>query len=179
MIQLNIGKHWGDSYFRGQDFIQTHSHGTFLWILRPASSTQASQFTQTFPPSLSHHVMSSQPMGGGVAVPQGILTAAFSAGTVSQFTGDTQWSSGEGARSQVVAASTSESRDGLLTACLWQAGRQARFLDSGLSLYTRWWPHHPCYWYCHLRFSLFGYCCHLRFGLLAYQPVILWLVSKS
>jgi hypothetical protein len=28
-------------------FIQTHSHGTFLWILRPVSVTLAGQFTQT------------------------------------------------------------------------------------------------------------------------------------
>jgi hypothetical protein len=32
----------------------------------------------------------------GIAVPQGILTATFSAGSVSWFAGDTQWLSGEG-----------------------------------------------------------------------------------
>jgi hypothetical protein len=33
---------------------------------------------------------------GGIAVPQGILTAMFSAGPVSQFASDTQWWLGEG-----------------------------------------------------------------------------------
>jgi hypothetical protein len=50
---------------------------------------------------------------GGLAVPQGVLTAAFSAGPVSRFTGNTQWLLGEGACSQVAAASTSGSWDRL------------------------------------------------------------------
>jgi hypothetical protein len=41
-------QYWGDFFSRQQALIQTHSHGTFLWILRPVSATQASQFTQTF-----------------------------------------------------------------------------------------------------------------------------------
>jgi hypothetical protein len=50
MIHSSTDKQYsGHSYFRGQVFIQTHSHGTFLWILRPVSTTLASQFTQTFP----------------------------------------------------------------------------------------------------------------------------------
>jgi hypothetical protein len=50
---------------------------------------------------------------GGIAAPQGILTAVFSAGPVSRFTSDTQWWSGEEACSQEAAASTSGPQDRL------------------------------------------------------------------
>jgi hypothetical protein len=54
MIHSRTDKqHSGDSYFREHGFVPTHSHGTFLWILRPVSATLASQATQTFPKSHS------------------------------------------------------------------------------------------------------------------------------
>jgi hypothetical protein len=88
-------------------FIQTNSHGTFLWILMPVSTTLTSQ--ESLRPSPKSRSLSDvfSADEGDVAAPQRILTAAFSAGPVSQFTGNTQWSSGEGACSQVAAASTS------------------------------------------------------------------------
>jgi hypothetical protein len=144
----------------------------------PASSTLASQFTQTFP-QVSLTMQCFLSWWGGVAVPQGILTAAFSAGPVSEFAGNTQWSSGEG----VMLTSGSFLyiwASGWTSTAHSPVGEEAReVLGSSLSLYTQWWPHSSCYWHCHLRFSLFVYRGYLRFGLLSYQPVILWLVSKS
>jgi hypothetical protein len=90
-------------------FIQTNSHGTFLWILMPVCATLASQELLRHSPSLTHCVTSSQ-LVGGISVPQGILTASFSAGSVSGFTGDTQWWSREGVCSQAAPATTSGSR---------------------------------------------------------------------
>jgi hypothetical protein len=62
--------------------IQTHSHGTFLWILMPVSVTLASQELLT--PSPKFHSLCDifSADEEGIAVPQGILTAAFSAGPV-------------------------------------------------------------------------------------------------
>jgi hypothetical protein len=77
----------------------------------PVSATLAS-FTQTSPKSRSPCDAFSADEGG-VAVPQRILTATFSAGPVSRFTSHTQWSLGEGAHSQAAAISMSESPDGL------------------------------------------------------------------
>jgi hypothetical protein len=79
----------------------------------PVSVTLASQeLLRPYPKSCSPWEVFSADEGG-IAVPQGILTAAFNAGPVSRFTGDAQWLWGEGARSQVAAASTSGPRDGL------------------------------------------------------------------
>jgi hypothetical protein len=95
----------GDSYFREQGFYSN----TFTWHfpMDPnACLCYPSQpgVTQTFPKvSLTMDVFSANE--GVIAVPQGILTADFGSGP--RFTGDTQWSSGEGACSQAVAASTS------------------------------------------------------------------------
>jgi hypothetical protein len=78
-------------------FIQTNSHGTFLWILMPVSSTLASQeLLRLAPKSRSPWAIFSADEGG-IAAPQGILTATFSAGLVSRFTSNSQWSLGEGA----------------------------------------------------------------------------------
>jgi hypothetical protein len=70
MIQLSTGKQYaGDSYFRGQDFIQTNLHSTFPQILMPVSSTLASQeFSQAFPKPHSP-CNSSQLIRGGPAEP--------------------------------------------------------------------------------------------------------------
>jgi hypothetical protein len=67
-------------------FIQTNSHGTFLWILMPVSATLASKELLRLSPksrSLSN-ILSDifSAYEGGVAAPQGILTATFSAGPV-------------------------------------------------------------------------------------------------
>jgi hypothetical protein len=112
MIQLSTGKQYsGDSYFRGQDFIQTNLHGTLPRILMPVSVTLASQeFTQAFPKPRSL-CQGSQPMRGAQLSSGKFLTATISAGPVSGFTSNTQWSLGEGASSQATAASTSEPWD--------------------------------------------------------------------
>jgi hypothetical protein len=78
----------------------------------PVSATLASQeFTQATP-SLTHCVMVLSQWGGVQLSPGEFLTAAFSAGPISRFTGDIQWSLEEGAHSQAAAASTSEPPDG-------------------------------------------------------------------
>jgi hypothetical protein len=172
MIHLSTDKHYsGDSYFRAGFYSNTFTrhfpmdpkaclcYPSQPVLLRPSPKSRSPW------DAFSAHE-------GGVAVPQGILTAAFSVGPVLRFAGNTQWSLGEGARSHAEGTSTSESQDGLWLCGLHWARRQARFLGSGLSLYTWWWPHHPCYRHCHLRFSLFAYSRHLRFHLLPYRSLI-------
>jgi hypothetical protein len=132
----------GDSYFREQVFIQTNSHGTFLWILKPVSATLASHFTQTFPQvSLTMQRFLSW-RGGRSCTPgdphshlqcrSGFVVCQQHPVVIRR----------RGVRSQVAAASTSKSQDWLWQHSL-QRGRQARFLGSGLSLYTQGWSHHP------------------------------------
>jgi hypothetical protein len=44
LVQFSTERQYSeDSYFRERVFIQTNSHGTFLWILKPGSTTLASQ----------------------------------------------------------------------------------------------------------------------------------------
>jgi hypothetical protein len=87
-------------------FIQANSHGTFLWILMPVSTTLASQgLLRPSPKSCSPcNIFSANSCTPGD--PHNRLQGRSS----SQFTGNTQWSLGEGACSQVAAAYTSGSR---------------------------------------------------------------------
>jgi hypothetical protein len=162
MIHLSIERQYsGDSYFREQIFVQTHSHGTFLWVLMPVSVTLASQeLLRPSPKSRSPCDVFSANEGDEV-VPQGILTAAFSTDPVLRFTGDIQWLLGERAHSQAAAASTSKSRDRLWWRGLQQAGRRVRFLGFG-DLTT------PVIGTATLGLACLPISYHLKFGLLAY-----------
>jgi hypothetical protein len=51
-------------------FIQTNSHGTFLWILITVSATLASQELLRPSPKSSHHATSSQPLRGAYLCPR-------------------------------------------------------------------------------------------------------------
>jgi hypothetical protein len=79
----------------------------------PVSATLASQELLRPSPQSCSLCNAFSANEGDVAAPQGILTAAFSAGPASQFTSDTQWSSGEEACSQVAASSMSKPWDRL------------------------------------------------------------------
>jgi hypothetical protein len=134
--------------------------------------------TQTFPQVLLTVRGLLSWWGGHICVPTD-PHSCLQCRSSSQFTGDTQWSSGEGAHSQAAAASMSGSWDGLWQHGLQWARRQARF-------WVLAWVYVPCG---DLTNSVIctvtlGLAClhishHLRFGLLAYQLVTLWLVSKS
>jgi hypothetical protein len=104
-------------------------------ILMPVSATLVSQrLLRPSPKSCSPCVTFSADEGG-VAVPQGILTA-FSAGSVLWFAGDTQWSWGEGG--MVTSSGCLYIRASGRTLMAWSlAGEEAsKVLGSGLSLYT-------------------------------------------
>jgi hypothetical protein len=112
IVQSSTDKQYsGDSYFREQDFIQTNLHGTDpnACLYYPSQPGGYSDLH----PRLAHCACLLSRWGEGVAVPQGILMAVFSAGSVLWSTSNTQWLSGEGAGSQAVAASMSEPSDRL------------------------------------------------------------------
>jgi hypothetical protein len=147
-------------------FIQANSHGTFLWILMPVSTTLASRELlrpSPKPRSPCHVFLADE---GVCSCAPGDPHSCLQCRSSSRFTRDTQWSSGEGARSQAVAASVSGSW-GTPDSMVSDVKKASKALGSGLSLYTLWWHHHFCYPHC-----------HLRVGLLAYQLVTLQLASK-
>jgi hypothetical protein len=121
-------------------FIQTHSHGMFLWILMPVSATLASQ--ELLRPSSKSRscafevrrlVSQWERLICTPGDPHSHLQCKSSF-TVHQ---PIPWSSGEGARSQAAAASTSGSQDGLRQCGLRWVRRQAR-------LWVLAWVYIPC-----------------------------------
>jgi hypothetical protein len=144
-VQLSTERPYsGDSYFREQGFYSNKF--TWHFPMDPnACLCDPSQLgvTQTFPQvSLTLRRLLSQ--WGGRSCTPGDPHSHLQCRSSSWFTGDTQWSSGEGACSQAVAASMSGSwvdSDSMVS-----NGKEAsKALGSGLSLYTLWWPHHFCY----------------------------------
>jgi hypothetical protein len=148
-------------------FIQTHSHGIFLWILRPVPATLASQESLRPSPKSRSPCDIFSVDGGGVTVPQGILTAAFSAGPVHGSPG-TPSGHREKGHAQKQQLPLHQGLGWTLTAWSPMGEEASKALGSGLSLFTMWWPHHFCYSHC-----------HLRVGLFSCQPVTLLLASKS
>jgi hypothetical protein len=145
----------------------------------PVSSTLASQeLLRPSPKSCSPcKVFSANE--GGTSVPQGILTAAFQCR--SSFTVHWWHPVVIGRRGTLTSGGCLHVRDSGRTLTVWSLiSEEAReVLGSGLSLYTQWWSHHPVICIVTLGLACLHISHHLRFCLLAYQPVILQLVSKS
>jgi hypothetical protein len=168
LVQLSTERQYsGDSYFREQGFCSNK----FTWHFpmdpkaclyypsQPGVTQTFSQVSLTMQRFLSQWV--------GIAVPQGILTATFSAGPVH---GSPGMPSGcrEKGHAHKWLLPLYQGLEGDSDSMVSDGKEVSKALGSSLSLYNLWWSHHFCY-----------PDCHLRFGLLAYQLVTLQLVSKS
>jgi hypothetical protein len=127
LVQLSTERQYsGDSYFREQSFYSNKS--TWHFSMDPnACLCYPSQpgVTQTFP-QVSLTVRRLLSWWEGCIFAPGDPHSHLQCRSSSRFTGETQWSSGEGACSQAAAASTSGSWDRLRQRGLWWARRRAR-----------------------------------------------------
>jgi hypothetical protein len=117
-------------------FKQIHT-GTFLWILMPVSTTLASQeLLRPSPKSCSLCAIFSAPEWG-IAVPQGILTTAFSAGPVHGSLGTPSGHQEKG-HAHMWQLPLCQSLRGTPDSTVSDGKEASKALGSGLSLYTLW-----------------------------------------